>query len=227
MRRFLALVLAFPAAALAVDPGTYLGAGVRSRPDYDGASEQKLQLIPLVRYYGPMLFARTTQGVLEGGARAELVKGLFAGVQLAFEEENERTDLDPGASYGVHMEWDTNIGRVPVNLLARVRFNFDSDNGSQTDLRASVGVYGTERLGVGIFGQATWGSSDWFRAYYATDGSGLLFTALGVEAYYELRRHWLLIASAHARFLQGDAASSPITEERTNYFVSVGVAYRF
>ncbi|HEV2431280.1 MAG TPA: MipA/OmpV family protein, partial [Burkholderiales bacterium] len=177
--------------------------------------------------YGPILFARTTQGVLEGGARAELVKGLFAGVQLAFEEENERTDLDPGASYGVHMEWDTNVGRVPINLLARVRFNFDSDNGSQTDLRASVGVYGSERLGVGVFGQATWGSSDWFRAYYATDGSGLLFTALGVEGIYELGRHWLLIASAHARFLQGDAASSPITEERTNYFASVGVAYRF
>ena len=47
------------------------------------------------------------------------------------------------------------------------------------------------------------------------------------EGMYELGRHWLIIASAHARFLQGDAASSPITEERTNYFASVGVAYRF
>jgi MipA family protein len=200
---------------------------VRSRPEYDGASEQKLQLIPLVRYYGPILFARTTQGVLEGGARAELVKGLFAGVQLAYEEENDRTGLDPGASYGVHMEWDTNFGRVPINLLARARFHFDSDNGSQSDLRASVGVYGSERLGVGIFGQATWGNHDWFRAYYGTDGSGLLYTALGVESQYHLGLHWSLLASAHARFLQGDAASSPITEERTNYFASVGVAYRF
>jgi outer membrane protein len=225
--RFLAIALLVPATSLAFDPGTYVGAGVRTRPDYDGASEQKLQLIPLVRYYGPILFARTTQGVLEGGARAELVKGLFAGVQLAFEEENERTDLDPGASYGVHMEWDTSIGRVPINLLARVRFHFDSDNGSQTDLRASAGVYGSERLGIGIFGQATWGNSDWFRAYYGTGGSGLLYTALGVEGQYHLGERWSLVASAHARFLQGDAASSPITEERTNYFASVGVAYRF
>ena len=227
MRRFLALFLVFPASALAFDPGTYLGVGVRSRPEYDGASDQKLQLIPLVRYYGPILFARTTQGLLEGGARAELVKGLFAGVQLAYEEENDRTGLDPGASYGVHMEWDTHIGRAPINLLARTRFHFDSDNGSQTDLRASVGVYGSERLGVGVFGQATWGSSDRVRSYYGAGDSGLLFTALGVEGIYGLDRHWLLIASAHARFLQGDAASSPITEERTNYFASVGVAYRF
>jgi outer membrane protein len=225
--RFLAILLLLPASASAFDPGTYLGAGVRSRPEYDGASDQKLQLIPLVRYYGPILFARTTQGVLEGGARAELVKGLFAGVQLAYEEENDRTGLDPGASYGVHMEWDTHIGPAPINLLARTRFHFDSDNGSQTDLRASVGVYGSERLGVGVFGQATWGSSDWVRSYYGAGDSGLLFTALGVEGIYELGRHWLLIASAHARFLQGDAASSPITEERTNYFASVGVAYRF
>lgn len=225
--RFLAILFFLPAAASAFDPGTYLGAGVRSRPEYDGASDQKLQPIPLVRYYGPILFARTTQGVLEGGARAELVKGLFAGVQLAYEEENDRTGLDPGASYGVHMEWDTHIGPAPINLLARTRFHFDSDNGSQTDLRASVGVYGSERLGVGVFGQATWGSSDWVRSYYGAGDSGLLFTALGVEGIYELGRHWLLIASAHARFLQGDAASSPITEERTNYFASVGVAYRF
>ncbi len=227
MRRLLALVLALPATALAFDPGTLLGAGVRSRPEYDGASKQELQPIPVVRYYGRTLFARTTLGILEGGARAELTKGLFAGVQLAFEEGNDRTDLDPGASYGVHMEWDTSIGPAPLNLLARTRFHFDSDSGSQTDLRASVGVYGSERLLVVLFGQATWATDKWVSSYYGTGEGGLLFTALGAEAGYELGRHWVLVASAHARRLQEDAASSPITEERTNYFASVGVAYRF
>ena len=232
MRRSLAIACFVPVAAIAADPGpffdpgTYLGAGVRSHPEYDGASDQELMLIPLVRYYGPILFARTTQGILDGGARAGLVNGLFGGVQLASEEEHDRTDLDPDGSYGVHLEWDTRLGRMPVNLLARARFRFDSDNGSQTDLRASAGVYGTARLGVGVFGQATWGNSDWFRAYYATDGSGLVYTALGVEAQYELGRHWLLIGSAQARFLQGEASSSPITEERTNYYASAGLAYR-
>ena len=227
MRRFLALLLFLPSAAPAFDPGTLLGAGVRSRPEYDGASEQELQPIPVVRYYGRTLFARTTQGILEGGARAELTKGLFAGVQLAFEEGNDRTDLDPGASYGVHMEWDTQIGPAPLSLLARTRFHFDSDHGSQTDLRATVGVYGSERLALWLFGQATWASDKWIRSYYGAGEGGLLFTALGVEGGYELGRHWLLLASAHARRLQDDAASSPITEERTNYFASVGLAYRF
>ena len=46
---------------------TLLGAALRSRPDYDGASDQVGDVIPVIRYYGQPWFARTTQGVLEGG----------------------------------------------------------------------------------------------------------------------------------------------------------------
>ena len=84
--RFLALLLALPCIAFAQDPlGTLLGAGVRARPDYDGASKQELQPIPIIRYYGRTLFARTTQGILEGGARLEPLPKLWVGAQLAFD----------------------------------------------------------------------------------------------------------------------------------------------
>src|SRR5262245_47593054 len=102
------------------DLGTLLGLGVRSRPDYDGASKQELEPIPVIRYYGEALFARTTQGILEGGARREFFPGFAAGVQLAYEAGNDRTDLDPSASIGVHAEWDGKLGPAPVNLLGRV-----------------------------------------------------------------------------------------------------------
>ena len=231
--RLLILLLVLPAAALAADPlpgnplGTLLGAGVRSRPEYDGSSKQELQPIPIVRYYGRTLFARTTQGILEGGARLELAPKLFAGAQLAFEEGNDRTDLDPGASWGLHLEWDTRVGPAPISLLARTRTHFDSDHGSQGDLRATIGVYGKQGLLIAVFGQATWASDEWVRSYYTTGDGGLLFTALGVEGAYDLSRRWVLVASLHARRLHGDAASSPITEEKTNYFASAAVAYRF
>jgi len=226
-------LLLLPAAALAADErpqdelGTLLGLGVRSRPDYDGASKQVLQPFPMVRYYGPVLFARTTQGVLEGGARAELARGFFAGAQLAYEEGNDRTGLDPGASAGIHLEWDTKAGPAPVNLLARTRFHLDSDRGAQTDLRGTVGVYGRHGLLVGVYAQATWASDEWVRSYYTTGDGGLLFTALGAEGAYDLSRKWVLFASVQLRRLQGDAATSPITEERTNYFASLALAYRF
>ena len=213
--------------ALAQDPGTLLGAGIRSRPDYDGASKQELEPIPLVRWYGERWFARTTQGILEGGARLELMEGLVAGAQLAYEGGNDRTDVDPGASYGLHFEWDTKVGPAPLNLLGRTRHHVDTDRGVQTDLRATLGVYGGRGLLAGVFAQATWASDKWIRSYYGAGDGGLWFTALGVEAAYDLTPKWVLLSSVSVRRLHGDAATSPITEDKTNTYASVGLAYRF
>src|SRR5688572_10114425 len=226
MRAF-AAVLIFPTIVLAQDPGTLLGVGVRSRPDYDGASKQELEPIPVVRYYGRTLFARTTQGILEGGARVELARGLAAGAQLAYEGGNDRTEVDPGASVGLHLEWDTRVGPAPVNLLGRVRRHLDGDLGTQADLRATVGVYGSGGLLAGVFVQATWASDEWVRSYYTAGGGGLLFTAAGIEGAYDLSRKWVLVGGVSLRRLHGDARSSPITEDKINYYASAGLAYRF
>lgn len=225
--KLLLLLLILPGAALGQDLGTLLGAGVRSRPDYDGASKQELEPVPLVRYYGRTLFARTTQGILEGGARMQVARGLAAGVQLAYEGGNDRTDVDPGASLGLHLEWDTQVGPAPLNLLFRTRRHLDSDLGSQADLRATVGVYASGGLLAGVFAQATWAGDKWVRSYYTAGDGGLLFTAAGVEGAYDLSRRWVLLASVSVRRLHGDAASSPITEDKTNYYASAGLAYRF
>lgn len=232
MRILCVLLAIFSTAALAQDPpqaelGTLLGLGLRSRPDYDGASKQEIEPIPVIRYYGRTLFARTTQGILEGGARFALARGLDAGVQLAYEGGNDRTGVDPGASIGVHLEWDTRAGPAPVNVLGRYRHHLDSDLGAQTDLRATVGVYGSHGFRIGVFAQATWATDEWVRSYYATGDGGLLFTAYGVEGAYDLSRQWVAVASLSLRRLHGDAASSPITEDKTNYYASVGLAYRF
>jgi outer membrane scaffolding protein for murein synthesis (MipA/OmpV family) len=223
----------FPAAVAAAesppqeDLGTLLGLGVRSRPDYDGASKQELEPIPVIRYYGRTLFARTTQGILEGGVRKEFIPGLVAGAQLAYEGGNDRTDVDPGASIGLHLEWDTRIGPAPINVLGRVRRHLDSDLGTQADLRAAVGIYGSAALKAWLFAQATWASDDWVRSYYTTGGGGLLFTSAGIEGAYDVSRRWVALASLSLRRLHGDAASSPITEDKTNYYASAGLAYRF
>jgi outer membrane scaffolding protein for murein synthesis (MipA/OmpV family) len=207
--------------------GTLLGLGVRSRPDYDGASKQELEPIPVIRYYGRTLFARTTQGILEGGGRVAFTPGLVGGFQFAYEEGNDRTDLDPTVSVGAHLEWDAQLGPAPINLLGRVRRQMHSANRTLADLRGAVGVYGGESLKAWLFGQATWASDAWVERYYTTGDGGLVFTALGIEGAYDVSRHWVALASVSVRRLHGDAASSPITEDKTNYYASVGVAYRF
>lgn len=230
---WLAALLLFPAAVFAApeppqeELGTLLGLGLRSRPDYDGASKQELEPIPVIRYYGKSLFARTTQGILEGGARVDFTAGLAGGVQVAYEEGNDRTDFDPSASVGAHLEWDTTVGPAPINLLGRLRRQMHTANRTLFDLRGAVGVYGGAALKAWLFGQATWASDEWVRRYYTTGDGGLVFTAVGLEGAYDLSRHWVALASVSARRLHGDAAESPITERKTNYYASAGIAYRF
>jgi len=202
-----------------------LGAGVRNRPVYDGSGDQTTDLIPVVRYYGRPWFARTTQGILEGGARFALKPGLDGGVQLAYEQGPR--DGDPGASLGLHMELDTKIGPAPLNLLARTRTHLDSDRGSQADLRATLGIYGSGGLQAGVFGQATWASEKHMQAYYGVGDAGLLFTSVGLLGSYDLARHWVALASGELRRLAGEPSRSAFVQDRTNHYLSAGLAYRF
>jgi outer membrane scaffolding protein for murein synthesis (MipA/OmpV family) len=202
-----------------------LGAGARNRPVFDGSADQTTDLIPVLRYYGKPWFARTTQGVLEGGARFALKPGLDGGVQLAYEQGPR--DGDPGASLGLHMELDTKIGPVPLNLLARTRTQLDSDRGSQADLRATLGIYGGGGLQAGVFGQATWASEKHMQAYYGVGDAGLLFTSVGLLGSYDLARHWVAVASAELRRLASEPSRSGFVQDRTNHYLSAGLAYRF
>lgn len=237
------LLLFLPFGALAqIAPEDYalVGAAVRSRPAYDGSDSQRTDLVPVVRYYGKPWFARTTQGLLEGGARRALAPGLDGGVQLAYEEGRQSSesdllgrlnvaDVDPGASIGAHLEWDAKIGPAPVNLLGRARQHVDSDRGAQADLRLNVGLYGGGGVTVAAFAQATWASSQAIESFYAVNNAdgGLLHTTLGLIGSYDFSRRWSAVASVQGRRLHGDAAGSPIVERKSNYYANAGLAYRF
>jgi outer membrane scaffolding protein for murein synthesis (MipA/OmpV family) len=204
---------------------TLLGAGLRSRPKYDGSDRQTTELVPVVRYFDGALFARTTQGILEGGARLTFAHGLAAGVQIAHEHGPQ--DEDPGASLGAHIEWVTKAGPAPVSALMRFRKHTDAERGQELDARLTVGVYGSGGLRLGVFGQATWASEKHMLAYYDVRASGLLHTALGALGTYVLSRLWLAVGKVESRRLADDPARSVFVQDRTGTHVSAGVAYRF
>jgi outer membrane protein len=231
---------------------TLVGAGIRSRPAYDGAAARRSEAIPVLRYYGKPWFARTTQGMLEAGARTSPHGGFIAGVQIAYEGGRLRAessfldglgveDISPGASIGAHLEWDAYLGRMPVNVLARVRRQTRDALGGQADLRFTAGVYGGGRFNAAAFVQATWADARSVRSYYgvtpqqsATTGlaafepsAGLLHTTLGLLWTLDLDRRWMLVGGLELRQLRGDARRSPIVEDATNEYASLGVAYRF
>lgn len=261
VRPFLAGILAAAfALGLIVSPVAFaelsdeplLGPGLRLRPAYDGSASQHTELVPVVRYYGQPWFARSTQGVLEGGARMELAPGLHAGAQLAYEpgrktsesnflKNHSVSDVDTGASVGVHLEWDHKFGRMPITLLARARQNIDSDRGAQADLRLSAGVFQSGRVAAGLFTQATWANAKSTGSFYDITpqqsaaaglpafgaGSGWLFANVGLLWSVDLSRNWIVVGSMESRRLHGDAARSPLAQRGSNYYASAGLAYRF
>ncbi|HET7197977.1 MAG TPA: MipA/OmpV family protein, partial [Burkholderiales bacterium] len=180
---------------------------------------------PVLRYYGRPWFARTTQGMLEGGARWSAAPRLDLGAQLAYEQGPR--DQDPGASAGVHAEWDGKLGPLPVDALGRFRQPLDTDRGSQADLRATAGVYEGHGVQAGVFGQLTFAATKYFRAYYDVDESGLVYGSLGALASYELSSRWLLVGSLERRHLSEGAARSALVVQRSASYGTLGLAYRF
>ena len=250
---FFALGLIVPLFAFAeLSNDTVLGPGLRSQPAYDGSASQNVEFVPVVRYLGHPWFVRSTQGVLEGGVRTELAPGLHVGAQLAYEPGREASEsvflrnnnvssINPGVSIGAHLEWDQKIGPMPVTFLVRVRQNTDFDLGAQVDLRLSAGIFQSGRVAAGLFTQATWANEKSTSSFYAvtptqsavtglpafTAGGGWLFGSFGLLWSVDLIRNWVVLGSMEARHLQGDAASSPLTERSTNYYVTAGLTYRF
>jgi outer membrane scaffolding protein for murein synthesis (MipA/OmpV family) len=229
MRHIAALAaLVAPLACAAQNPDPILlGAGLRSRPEYDGSQARRTDVIPLVRYYGRPWFARTTQGILEGGLRQELAPLFWAGAQIAYEAGRDDPELDAGASVGLHLEWDRQFGRVPVGFLIRARQHLDRDRGAQADLRINAGVYAGYGVQAVVFTQATWGTRNAVRSLYGPANSGLLYVSLGAGASFDLARHWVILASAEQRRLRDEAESSPLAERRSAAYFSAGLAYRF
>lgn len=220
----LALAVAWAGCARA-DNDILIGAGVRSRPEFDGFSDRTTDLIPVLRYYGTPWFARTTQGMLEGGARWHVGEGTDIGAQLAYEQGPR--DKDPGASLGVHAEWDGRAGPMPLDALVRVRQQLDTDRGLLADLRLTAGVYEGHGVQAGVFGQATYANEDYYRAFYEVDESGLVYASVGALASYDLARHWVLVGSVERRRLTDHAMSSPLVAQRSASYGAIGLAYRF
>jgi outer membrane scaffolding protein for murein synthesis (MipA/OmpV family) len=229
-----------------------VGLGVRTRPAYDGSRSQHEEIVPVVRYLGRPWFLRSTQGVLEAGARFEPVVGLNAGVQLAYEpgrqagesaflRDHQVADIARGVSVGLQLEWDHSFGPMPVTLLVRTRQHTTRDQGAQADLRLSAGLFQGGAFGAGVFVQSTWADAKSARAHYGIDaqrsavtglptfqpGAGLLFTSAGLLWSLGLGGQWVVVGNLEARRLRGDAAQSPLVERRSGTYASAGLAYRF
>ena len=205
--------------------GDLVGVGVRHGPDYDGARDAGLDMIPILGVRHGAWFARSTQGLLEGGLRFTSAGGVSAGMQLAHEPGPR--DRDAGASIGALVEWNTHVGPAPLQLVARWRQQLDSERGAAADLRATAGIFSDTRTRVGVFVQTTWADADYRHAHYEVSGSGVNHGSVGAFASYDLGDDIVAIGSAEVRHLDGSLDESRIVDAQTSTYISLGAAYRF
>jgi outer membrane scaffolding protein for murein synthesis (MipA/OmpV family) len=225
MRRLALLVLLAPLCALADGDPTLIGAAVRTRPAYDGSRSQVTDVIPVISYYGKPWFVRSTEGVLEGGARLEVAKGAVVGAQVAY-EVGPRSE-DPSASLGAHVEIDGKVGPAPVTFLARLRERFARERETQVDLRLTVGLYQSGPASAGVYAQTTWSSAAWTQDYYRVRDSGILINDIGLLGGYDLGRRWVALGSVEFGRLGGGVAGSPFVQQRSTFYATAGLAYKF
>lgn len=242
-----------PAQAEETPPvSTFIGAGIWSRPAYTGADSNRTTLIPELRYYGKPWFVRTTFGVLEGGMRYQALSGLTLGAQVAY-EGNRNSDesaflsahnlpsLNPSLSLGFHAELVKKLGPMPVAALLRYRQDIDNNRGAQTDLRLEAGIFSGGGLNAGIFLQSTLADKKSNNYYYgistqqsvssslsAFDAqSGEMFSAYGLFFSYDLNPEWIVLGNVESRQVQGAVNDSPLVQQSSNAYLSLGLAYQF
>jgi outer membrane scaffolding protein for murein synthesis (MipA/OmpV family) len=243
--------IAYPAEK---SPPILLGISVQIRPEYDGSRSANMGLIPVLMYSKDHWFARTTEGILEAGAKTVLVGNFYYGIQVAYEEGRDshysdflklhRVDnLNPSLSLGGFLQYQNTIGSVPLDMLARYRKDIDISRGDQIDLRLTAGIYRSKdkKLNAEIFAQSTWANDKALQNYYGITNQDAVTTGLspfhpnggnmsnevGFWGSYNLNSHWMLMGNIETHQIARDAKHSPLTEVSQNNYFSLGVAYQY
>jgi len=233
---------------------TLIGASVRIGPEYDGSRSTAIGLTPVLMYSKDHWFARTTEGVLEAGAKAKLFGNFYYGIQAAYEEGRDSNNadflqmhhvesIDSSLSLGGFIQYQNIIKSVPVDILVRYRKDVDSSRGDQVDLRFTAGIYRSkdEKLNAEIFVQSTWANDKAIQSYYGINNDeafatklsafhpsgGNLYNEFGFWCSYNLSSHWMLMGYIERHQLEGDARNSPLTEVSHNNYFSFGAAYQY
>ena len=253
---FILTVLSLPSAAFAQDEPAHaknlIGPAVRVEPEYEGSDKSRTKPIPILDYTSGAFFARSTQGILETGARYKVLNNLSIGAQAAFEpgrkagdsdflKSRNFEDIDAGASVGVFAEGTYKLGPVPLTGLIRYRQNSDSALGAQVDMQAEAGVFGNQRVRVAVFGRLTYANDKAMQSYFGITPSqsvrsglpayeakaGLRSASFGAKALVTLSQSWSAIIILEAQQLQGKAKDSPIVRDSNGVKGTIGLAYRF
>jgi outer membrane protein len=229
-----------------------VGGGVMNGPRYPGSRYDFTRVLPLVSIsYGRFFIGGVPGGGAPAGAGAYLLhtEHWAVGLDIGGDARRPRRSTDDPILRG----WGDIKGTVRGGMFASytrewlsVRGSISDDLGSQHEgVLASLAVeakyHATQRLTLSIGPEVTWVNDQYAKTFFGIDaaqseiagiapyraGSGIDTVSGSAGATYMLTDHWSLGARVNYGKLQGDAADSPVTTDKTQRMYSALFMYRF
>lgn len=233
-----------PSRASTQDWRISLGAGGIVAPEYPGADTYKVSPVPAIDVtYRNTVFLNSRNGL---GAYAINNDRYTLGGSLFFRGGRDQDDSDRLRGLGnIDAAAQGRIfGRVaigPVDLGATLTKDFGGSGGITADATVSSNFQIGERLKLTPGGFVTYGDDDFMQTWFGVSGeqsarSGLVrydadaslkSVGLFVRGSYQLTERWSLASNIRLEYLTGDAADSPIVEQRVQPSFALTVNYRF
>jgi len=228
-----------------------LGAGVINAARYPGSRDDSTHGVPILS----ISYDRYFIGGVPGGGGAPAGIGAYLartehwaiGLDVGGGGFKPRRASDDPILRG----WGDIPGTVRGGMFASYNMDWLSAHGSisvaghNEGVVASLGVdakyHATQSLTLSIGPQVTWGNSQYAMTFFGLDAaqseiagiapyrarSGINSVGGSASASYLLTRHWSLAAHVSYGRLQGDAANSPVTADKTQRVYGAFVMYRF
>ncbi|HWK43648.1 MAG TPA: MipA/OmpV family protein [Stellaceae bacterium] len=221
-----------------------IGVAADIYPVYPGAGKYRVQPGPNldVRYKDQAFFS-TGEGL---GVNLLSEKTYRAGVALGFDtgrEAHSATRLrgTGDIGYALTPKLFAEYVMFPVVLRADVRRALGGADGWIGDLSAYMPVYGTEKFFVFAGPTVTFADDTYNRHYFGISatqsqrsglplykaGAGAQSAGFGSSMTWFVTDHWMVDGGVSAQRLLGDAAHSPLVQQRLQYEASFSIGYLF
>lgn len=242
----IALMLAVPASG--VQAKNTIGLGVGVIPEYEGSEDYRTLPIPIINYQQGNFFISPRAGLPSAGLKMDLSDtwsaGVFLGMALGRESDrssrlNGMDDIDFHGAAGVYTEWRPG----PFSIGAAYYQALHSGYGATAELRATYLTWkdasNALRLGVSTH----WANDDAMQTSFGVKPREAAASKGRLHAYspsagfksaavyglwsHQLSNSWSLSTLLGVTTLLGDAADSPIVQDKTSMFGNVGLTYSF
>ncbi|MBB3977628.1 outer membrane scaffolding protein for murein synthesis (MipA/OmpV family) [Rhizobium azooxidifex] len=220
-----------------------LGAGAIYEPEYEGGDEFKVQPIPVVIFtYGEWLEIDPTGVTITPFRHDGFALAAKVGYEGGRDEDdadrlNGLGDIDFAATVGAKASYNWN----GLELYASVDQTIDGSESLIGTFGAEYQAPVTEQLILGAGAEAVVANDKHMEAYFGVDAeqaarsglseykaeAGLKRVNVSASATYLLSENWMVRGEASLGILTGDAADSPIVEEKLQPSTSLFVGYKF